>query len=935
MFTINSRIWAILCLLIAGTSEGRLFFKKKQEVPAALGRSAIIALPGSAKTLYLKGIKFVDPKSIVKIVTDNLSKTDNEIETAILNLGEFESVKVTKNGNSIYIDLVEYPALDKIDVKVKGEILNKINLDTFRKELQLEKGRILTPYKIDILTTILRNNLQNIYGTNAVDVKTFLKKKGNYADLRIVAYIDQSEQITGIRFTGNKKLSTHGLKKSIKKSKLMLHPIPIIRFEKLSLANAEEFTNSIEEYARGHGYLDAKVQSIKTTKEKENLYLDVNLYEGEKYSIAKVQYSSDFKPLTKKLGDLIFIREGDIVDIRKIYLVKSRINSELLKRNLFTYAANIELEKVGTNKVNVTCKISKVTTNKRVGNISFKYNHKTKESFMRKYLGFNPGDLLNEASLAKAEENLISTNLFDQVKVIQEPDTSDKDKVNIVIEVYEAKQINLRLMASAGISGGSTGADNAPDVNGFFGYSNLLGRGISTSLDLGINPIKLQFETVIPSIRQTNLTYFFRIGIANRGISFGSLFSTDNPMDAVRDFLFLNTYPNIKDLVKDLKSSPELKQDKDLPMHSLPYGLDSHWTEAVNRRKITELNGFMMAGANLNMQEFGSITLSLGLNVREIDNGVNNNEIEEFTKSLNKVKAVGTKLPNVLSYKGSVIARCEKYDSNKKDEYIEFGDFRMNKKTGNQVVELDKLDWVDKAKLQQEDTFYLFRVGTPLNRFDENCPREKIEYITRLNYSVNKIFPRQSIGCGLSLGVETVLGTTQALKIDATLRVGTKLAELIELVAEATMARSFNSCYLDNYSPAHLGLCHINGPIELYSMNPLGGRSMFKGTLKASFDLIDSGVFGLAPSIALTVGSIWDCGLDAKRLPENLVKARGWPEHTLDIANNSCKPIVILTPGVNIKMGPVKFSIGFNNRISSEQKLAIVKPIDFSVSLNI
>ena len=88
---------------------------------------------------------------------------------------------------------------------------------------------------------------------------------------------------------------------------------------------------TIRSFYMNQGYLDFKIDSVQVSiaSNKSDVYIAINLTEGEKYTISGVKLQGDMLGLDKDLEALITIKPGEIYNAESVKNVSTAITDKL------------------------------------------------------------------------------------------------------------------------------------------------------------------------------------------------------------------------------------------------------------------------------------------------------------------------------------------------------------------------------------------------------------------------------------------------------------------------------------------------------------------------------------------------------------------------------------------------------------------------------
>lgn len=201
----------------------------------------------------------------------------------------------------------------------------------------------------------------------------------------------------------------------------------------------------IKEFYSNEGYLEAKVinHNVYLNKKKNGLIVEIEVYEGEKYTVVDVGVSGDAKEFENELIPLLKLKKNEIYKVSNIrddisFLV------EFMGNKGYAYANTEPLFDV--DEKNHTVKITyHVTKGKlvQINRIVIEGNTKTRDNVIRRELNVIEGDLYNASNIKKSRIKLNRLGYFEDLNFVpqridyEKPEKEDEDLIDILIKVKE------------------------------------------------------------------------------------------------------------------------------------------------------------------------------------------------------------------------------------------------------------------------------------------------------------------------------------------------------------------------------------------------------------------------------------------------------------------------------------------------------------------
>jgi len=378
--------------------------------------------------------------------------TREDLQKAVKNLwslGLFSDVKIlvtgqTSEGISLLIRVKEYPRLQSMEITGNDEI----DSDDIDKEILVYKGMKVSPYKMSKISQKIKEMyVEEGYLLAEITIDTISVAPG-IVDMKIGIDEGPEVQIEKITFHGNEAIEDDDLKDAMEE----IQEDTWWRSADFKQKDYEKDLELVTEYYRENGYRDAQIQrdSISYSEDRQDMYIDIWVYEGEKYYFGDIAFSGNTIFSSEELAYALGIEEGDSYDQKKY---SEGINENLQKMYynqgyLFAQIQPREIP-VGKDTLDVTFNISEGHI-VRVKEINIHGNTKTHEKVIRREFKLQPGDVFNSFKLERSIRDITILNYFANVIPNVLLIENDNKHVNLDVTIEE-KSTDMANM-SAGYS---------------------------------------------------------------------------------------------------------------------------------------------------------------------------------------------------------------------------------------------------------------------------------------------------------------------------------------------------------------------------------------------------------------------------------------------------------------------------------------------------
>jgi len=391
-------------------------------------------------------------------VGDNIFVPGEKIENSIKTLWEqnlFSDIQIyqTKiDGNIIYLDiyLEELPKLDKF--QFNG--LKKSEIDKLRNELNLVRGisigeQLIKKTKNHILKHFRKKGYFNVQ----CEILPEFNKQLNSSTLIINVEKNERMKIKEIQFQSEKNSFKIGkLKRQLKntKEKGLKNIFSSSKF--IESEFKEDLQNLISMY-RANGFRDAQIidHSI-SINEKQELVLNIEVSEGEKYFFGDINWVGNSKYSSEKLNELLAIKSGDIFDEtlleERLYMSRNGndISSLYMDDGYLFFQANPIEVGIDNQKINLEIRLNE---GKRaiVNNVTVTGNTKVKDHVIMREVRSLPGSMFKRSDIIRTQEEFNRLGYFNPetlgVNPIPNPETGTVD-IEYSVESKSSDQLELQ-----------------------------------------------------------------------------------------------------------------------------------------------------------------------------------------------------------------------------------------------------------------------------------------------------------------------------------------------------------------------------------------------------------------------------------------------------------------------------------------------------------
>ena len=452
---------------------------KKKILPGLLSAlfsvSAFAFEPFVVKDIRVEGIQRTEAGTVFSYLPIKVGETMNDEKAAqaikaLFATGFFKDVRIEIENGVLVVVLEERPAIAQIDfVGIKE--FDKDALKKGLKEVGLAESRIFDRALLDKAEQELKRQYlsKGMYAVSVTTTVTPLERNRvgiNFAvDEGEVAKIRQINIVGAQSFKekdllGLFALSTPGWMTWYTKND---------QYSKQKLSADLE---ALRSYYLDRGYVEFNIDStqVSITPDKKDIYLTINITEGDKYTISSVKLAGELLLQEEELRKLVTVRPGEVFSREKLTETTKRI-SEKLGNEGYAFANVNAAPELDKEKRQVSFTIF-TDPGRRVyvRRINVTGNTRTRDEVVRRETRQMEGAWYDGDKINKSRSRVDKLGYFEEVNVETPAVPGVTDQVDVNINVKEKPTGSI--MLGAGFSSSEKFV-----LNGSVAQNNLFGSG--------------------------------------------------------------------------------------------------------------------------------------------------------------------------------------------------------------------------------------------------------------------------------------------------------------------------------------------------------------------------------------------------------------------------------------------------------------------------
>lgn len=454
-------------------------------VLALCAGNALGANPFVVKDIRVEGIQRTEAGTVFSYLPVRVGETfdDAKASSAIKALyatGFFKDIRLEEENGVLVVLVEERPAISSVDFTGTKEF-EKDMLVKALSEIGVAQTRIFDKASVDRAEQELKRQYlsHGLYGVKITTTVTPIERNR----VTVMFNIDEGDvaKIKGINIVGNKAFDDKQLRQLLE-----LRPSGWFTwYSKADQYSKQKLTGDLEtikSWYLNHGYLEANVEStqVSITPDKRDIYLTLNITEGEQYTVSSVKLEGEMFGREEELKQLIMLQPGKTY-VGDLQEATNKLISDRLGTFGYAFAnvtANPELDR---EKREVAFTFF-VDPGKRayVRHMNISGNTVTRDEVIRREFRQFESSWYDANRVKLSRDRVDRLGYFKDVKVEtpESPGTSDQVDVNIAVE--EKPTGNFMIGGAFSQSEKFTFTASISQAN-FAGSGNTVGIELNTS----------------------------------------------------------------------------------------------------------------------------------------------------------------------------------------------------------------------------------------------------------------------------------------------------------------------------------------------------------------------------------------------------------------------------------------------------------------------
>ena len=417
------------------------------------------------------------PYEVGQRVSDDAGR---EIIRSLYATGLFKDVALEQDGGILVVSVVERPAIASINISGNRDIDTE-QLTEAMSQAGFTEGRVFNQFTLDKIKQDLKRSYFDRGKYGAIITSTVSPLERNRVAVNIDIREGKTARIRRINIVGNEDFDDDDIQDEMELSEKGLFS-RFLKSDQYSALKLQGDLENIRSFYMDRGYIKFDVEStqVNITPEKEDVYLTVNITEGEVYTVSDIKLAGKVGATPEEFYPLIQLRRGEPFSRKDVVRSSERI-SEALSDKGYAFAAVNPVPEINEEDKTVAVTFY-VEPGKRVyvRRINITGNTRSRDRVLRREFRQMESAWYSAEKVRVSKERLERLGYFSKVEISTTPVPGSTDEVDIDVQVEEKRSRELMLGLGYSQSGGLSLQARVSD-NNFLGTGKNITVGFNTS----------------------------------------------------------------------------------------------------------------------------------------------------------------------------------------------------------------------------------------------------------------------------------------------------------------------------------------------------------------------------------------------------------------------------------------------------------------------
>ncbi len=438
--------------------------------------------PFQVQDIRVEGIQRTDAGTVFSYLPVRVGETltPDRATAAVKQLfatGFFKDVQLENDGGVLVVSLQERAAIASIDVNGSKEFDKKKLLQIFR-DVGMQEGRIFDQSVLERAKQDLKNQYIS-RGKYAVDVQATVNPlERNRVAVNFDIRENKVAKIRAINIVGNRSFK----EKELIDLFALSTPSTMSWYTRNDQYSKQKLSADLEtlrSFYLNQGFLEFNIEStqVALSPSKRDVYITVNVSEGEKYTVTDVRFAGDLLVPEEELRSRLKLRKGDLFS-RERLTESTKLMTDRLANEGYAFAQVNPVPEIDRVKREVAFTLY-VDPGRRVyvRRINIAGNTTTRDEVIRREFRQMEGGWYSQEKINRSKVRVDRLGYFSEANVETPPVAGTPDQVDVNMTVKE------RPTGSISFGAGVSSAEKLI-LSASISQQNAFGTGNALSLSL-------------------------------------------------------------------------------------------------------------------------------------------------------------------------------------------------------------------------------------------------------------------------------------------------------------------------------------------------------------------------------------------------------------------------------------------------------------------
>jgi outer membrane protein insertion porin family len=396
---------------------------------------------------------------------------------ALYDTGFFRDVELRRDGSTLVVAVLERPSIESFEVKGNKDIKTE-DLNKSLRNVGLATGKTFDRSVLEDVKQFLTDQYFS-RGKYAVRIDAQVEEvPGNRVKIKIDIKEGKRAKIRQINLVGNQSFEEEDVLEEFE----LKTPNWLSWYKQDDRYSRESLQGDLEKLRsyymdRGYANFDITSTQVAIAPEKDDIFVTVNVSEGEVFRLGEVKLAGTFVVAEEELRRYLLVKPGETFSKKQITATQELIQNRLgLDGYAFAKVDPVPTPDEGKKEVSLTFFVDP-GNRVYVRHIVFNGVTKINDEVLRREMRQLEGGWLSNALVERSKQRLQRLPYVERVESETKPVPGSPDLVDVEFEIKEGPSAQL---------GGGVGYSESQSfiLNGNYADSNFMGTGERISVDL-------------------------------------------------------------------------------------------------------------------------------------------------------------------------------------------------------------------------------------------------------------------------------------------------------------------------------------------------------------------------------------------------------------------------------------------------------------------